>query len=120
MKPVDLTLLSMRADVGEACECLAAIPTDWIRSIIAELYKSRTGVDKQPGCPHVFCSTCARELLAEYDFESATPKPQKDKHEVTLQALQNLGHDVTCGACMSVAFTGATEHPHTCKTLFKE
>lgn len=34
-----------------------------------------------------------------------------------LKILTNMGHDVTCGACMEVAFTGATlsEHTHSTK-----
>lgn len=33
----------------------------------------------------------------------------------TLKALQNMGHDTTCGACMSIAFTGDANQQHTCK-----
>jgi predicted RNA-binding Zn-ribbon protein involved in translation (DUF1610 family) len=35
----------------------------------------------------------------------------------TLAALRNMGHDVTCGACMEVAFTGVTLAAHTCGTV---
>lgn len=34
----------------------------------------------------------------------------------TLMALSNCGIDIRCGACMEVAWTGATTHPHTCET----
>lgn len=34
-----------------------------------------------------------------------------------LQILKNMGHDVTCGACMCRAFTGSDGgHEHTCTT----
>lgn len=32
----------------------------------------------------------------------------------TLVALQNSGVDLSCGACMSIAFSGSTTSPHTC------
>lgn len=32
-----------------------------------------------------------------------------------LKALKNMGHDLTCGACMALAFTGYTTDTHTCK-----
>ena len=35
--------------------------------------------------------------------------------EEVFQILRNLGHDVECGACMSVAFTGVNIHAHTCE-----
>jgi ribosomal protein L37AE/L43A len=35
--------------------------------------------------------------------------------EAVLKALRNMGHDTTCGACMSVAFTGTSTGIHTCK-----
>lgn len=31
-----------------------------------------------------------------------------------LQALKNYGADIECGACMEIAFTGATTNEHTC------
>lgn len=35
--------------------------------------------------------------------------------EFALACLKNMGHDVTCGACMSIAFTGsAPGYEHTC------
>jgi hypothetical protein len=34
-----------------------------------------------------------------------------------LQILKNAGVDVTCGACMEVAFTGTTFSTHTCLAL---
>lgn len=35
--------------------------------------------------------------------------------ELALHALQNCGADTDCGACMEIAFTGATTNQHTCK-----
>lgn len=35
--------------------------------------------------------------------------------ECVLKALRNMGHDTTCGACMSLAFTGTTTGNHTCR-----
>ena len=35
--------------------------------------------------------------------------------ECVLKALRNMGHDTTCGACMSLAFTGTSTGQHTCK-----
>lgn len=37
------------------------------------------------------------------------------EQEFALKALQNMGHDTTCGACMSIAFTGTATGNHTCK-----
>jgi hypothetical protein len=37
------------------------------------------------------------------------------EQEFALKALKNMGHDTTCGACMSVAFTGTVTGNHTCK-----
>jgi hypothetical protein len=34
-----------------------------------------------------------------------------------LQVLKNLGHDVDCGACMEIAFTGSTTNEHTCEPV---
>lgn len=39
-------------------------------------------------------------------------------HEFTLKVLKNMGHDTTCGACMSIAFTGSIQGKHTCKKGF--
>lgn len=38
-----------------------------------------------------------------------------DTDTAILKALQNVGMDTTCGACMEVAFTGVTTNQHTCK-----
>ena len=35
--------------------------------------------------------------------------------EAVLKALKNMGHDIECEACMSVAFTGTSTSVHTCK-----
>jgi len=35
--------------------------------------------------------------------------------EAVLKALRNMGHDTTCGACMSLAFTGSLAGQHTCR-----
>jgi hypothetical protein len=32
----------------------------------------------------------------------------------TVQALENVGVDISCGACMEIAFTGVTTNMHTC------
>jgi hypothetical protein len=32
-----------------------------------------------------------------------------------LLACANVGVDLNCGACASIFYTGATEHPHTCE-----
>ena len=36
--------------------------------------------------------------------------------EDVLAMFQNLGHDTSCDACMEAAFTGSTNHAHTCKS----
>ena len=50
--------------------------------------------------------------------EELAPAPTYDfgpaQVDVATLALRNMGHDTTCGACMEVAFTGATGHLHTC------
>jgi len=35
--------------------------------------------------------------------------------EQILKALENVGVDVTCGACCEIGFTGITRAPHTCR-----
>lgn len=48
----------------------------------------------------------SRELSAKHGFTVA---------EVS-QILRNFGIDPECGSCASIAFTGATTAPHTCKS----
>lgn len=60
-----------------------------------------------------------REALEEYRSQVpanvATPGPQFTLDEVQ-QILGNVGVDVTCGVCASIAFTGVGLGEHTCKT----
>lgn len=37
-----------------------------------------------------------------------------------LKILANMGHDVTCGACMEIAFTGSTQAAHSCEVKVAE
>jgi hypothetical protein len=39
---------------------------------------------------------------------------QKEKEEFAYAVLKNMGIDISCGSCMSLAFTGATTYRHTC------
>lgn len=39
------------------------------------------------------------------------------KLDAVLKILENLGHDVKCGACMEIAFTSQTTNLHSCKLL---
>jgi hypothetical protein len=45
------------------------------------------------------------------------PQTMEDPVEFALSALANYGADITCGACMEVAFTGVTTNVHTCKCV---
>lgn len=36
-------------------------------------------------------------------------------NEYALKTLKNMGHDITCGTCMAIAFTGTSTGTHTCK-----
>lgn len=53
-----------------------------------------------------FCGECLRELFGTVGTT-----------ELAFQVLKNSGIDVTCGACMEVAFTSVTTNPHTCPSL---
>lgn len=46
---------------------------------------------------------------------------QKEKEEFAYAVLKNMGIDISCGSCMSIAFTGTTIYRHTCaqKFIFK-
>ena len=57
------------------------------------------------------CDTAERHADDIMPFSSPR-EPQKDE---TITALRNSGIDVTCGACMEVAYTGVTTNAHTCK-----
>lgn len=41
-------------------------------------------------------------------------EPVEDSTFVAVRALKNYGADVTCGACMEIAFSGSTVNQHTC------
>jgi len=46
---------------------------------------------------------------------SSAPLVSWIKDTTVEQAMKNMGHDTTCGACMGLAFTGARTEAHTCK-----
>lgn len=71
------------------------------------------------------CLVCG--LIVDYDHRETTmPKDLThivgsdlmsltDATDLAIMMLKNAGVDVTCGACMEVAFTGMTTNQHTCK-----
>lgn len=44
---------------------------------------------------------------------------EKQSIDDTTSALKNVGIDVTCGACMEIAFTGVTTNAHECTSRIR-
>lgn len=72
-----------------------------------------------------YCPECGFQVAADSreDFDRQVEAHRKKVFETSLRysladviaILRNLGHDVECGACMAVAFTGAAPGiEHTC------
>jgi hypothetical protein len=62
------------------------------------------------------CAECLMIGIKTADIEARdlAPLPGSDV-EFAIAALKNMGHDVECGACMAVAFTGSNFNAHTCE-----
>lgn len=51
---------------------------------------------------------------------SRPTRTDKDSIKDIVKALENYGADISCGACMEVAFTGVTTNEHTCPNSKKQ
>ena len=57
---------------------------------------------------------CNRPLAMESQIDQFLKAALTFSLDEVLQILKNAGVDVTCGACMELAFTGTTLAAHTC------
>jgi len=81
---------------------------------VQSLHEDGKGVNVLKDGNWIFAMTI-EGFLGAYTWLS--DPPSTDHLDKTLAALANLGHDVTCGACMCRAFTGADAgYVHTCKS----
>jgi hypothetical protein len=63
------------------------------------------------------------EIMAKDPTRHFRGCPKREEHphhaaefeKQTIQALENMGIDTSCGACMEIAFTSVTTHQHTCE-----
>lgn len=72
--------------------------------------------------PKAFAERVPREI-SQCDFNSRIAKDHlrsavslRDA-ALAISVLKNSGIDTGCASCMSVAFTGVTTAPHTCKRV---
>lgn len=85
-------------------------------NVIEAVRKLATGVSLLASACGADAGRKAAELADEAAAMLAAEKPAApDPHDFVIACLRNSGVDTTCGACVEVAFSGATTASHTCE-----